>query len=84
MSGTWRYTFTLHQLTIVCKQANSYIALIVEYYDTILFSTILLWSCIIYIYKERKIIKCRNGVPKTTQTRKEISKLVQKWELVVT
>ena len=57
MSGTWRYTFALHQLTIVCKQANSYIALIVEYYDTILFSTMLpvvLYN-IIYTKKEKSL-----------------------------
>ena len=57
MSGTWRHIFALHQLTIVCKQANSYIALIVEYYDTILFSTMLpvvLYN-IIYTKKEKSL-----------------------------
>ena len=54
MSGTWRYTFALHQLTIVCNQANSYIALIVEYYDTILFSTMLPVVLYNIIYIQRK------------------------------
>ena len=73
--------------------ANKQIAIysvIVEYYDTIYCPTqCFLWSCIILLYIQRKKNqrRCRNGVPKSTQTKKRkihLNLYKSAWELLVT